>query len=272
MPVRRCLAGLLATLCCVLATAAESAPRPVTVFAAASLIDALEQLGDEFTQSTGVTVRFSFAASSVLARQIEAGAGADLFFSADQAWMDYLQRRGRIRDETRRNLLGNRLALIAPADSTLQLKIAPGFALLSALGGERLATGDPDSVPVGRYAKSALTSLGVWQDVADRLVRAEDARHALMFVARGEVPLGIVYASDARIDQHVRVIDVFPAGSHLPITYPVALTRGASAEAARFLDFVQGPAGRAAFEERGFEVLQDSSARHIRQSLPREKT
>jgi len=259
MPVRRCLAGLAALLFCAFTSAAESAPRPVTVFAAASLTDALEQLGDEFTRSTGVAVRFSFAASSVLARQIEAGAGADMFFSADQAWMDYLQQRGRIREATRRNQLGNRLVLIAPADSTLQLKIAPGFALLSALGGRRLATGDPDSVPVGRYAKSALTSLGVWQDVADRLVRAEDARHALMFVARGEVPLGIVYASDARIDQHVRVIDVFPAGSHPPITYPVALTRGASAEASRFLDFVQGPAGQAAFENLGFTVLRDST-------------
>jgi molybdate transport system substrate-binding protein len=270
MPVQRCLAGLVAMLFCALATAAASAPRPVTVFAATSLTDALEQLGDDFTRSTGVKVRFSFAASSVLARQIEAGAGADMFFSADQAWMDYLQQRGRIREATRRNLVGNRLVLIAPADTTLQLKIAPGFALLSALGGGRLATGDPDSVPVGRYAKSALTSLGVWQDVEDRLVRAEDARHALMFVARGEVPLGIVYASDARIDRNVRVVDVFPAGSHRPISYPVALTRGASAEAARFLDFVQGPAGRAAFEQRGFEVLQDVSVRHIRQSLPRE--
>jgi len=233
----------------------EPVPRPVTVFAAASLTDALEQLGIDFTRSTGVRVRFSFAASSVLARQIEAGAGADMFFSADQAWMDYLQQRGRINAATRRDLLGNRLVLIAPADSTLQLKISPDFALLSALGGRRLATGDPDSVPVGRYARSALTSLGVWQDVEDRLVRAEDVRHALMFVARGEVPLGIVYASDAHADQDVRVIDVFPADSHLPITYPVALTRGASAEASRFLDFVQGPAGRATFGNQGFEVL-----------------
>jgi molybdate transport system substrate-binding protein len=255
MPVRLCIAGLIAMLFFTVATGAEPAPRPVTVFAAASLTDALEQLGDEFTRSTGVKVRFSFAASSVLARQVEAGAGADMFLSADQAWMDYLQQRGRIQQSTRRNLLGNRLALIAPADSTLQLTIAPGFALLQSLGGRRLAMGDPDSVPAGRYAKSALTSLGVWQDVEDRLVRAEDARHALMFVARGEVPLGIVYASDAHIDQDVRIIDVFPADSHPPIIYPVALTRGASAEAARFLDFVQGPAGQAAFEHQGFELL-----------------
>lgn len=254
MPVRPCLAGLLATLFFAAATGAEATPRPVTVFAAASLTDALERLGDEFGRSTGIPVRFSFAASSVLARQIEAGAGADIFFSADQEWMDYLQQRGRIKEATRRNLLGNRLALIAPADSTLQLKITPGFALARALGGRRLATGDPDSVPVGRYAKNALTSLGVWQDVADRLVRAEDVRHALMFVSRGEVPLGIVYESDARIDRNVRVIDIFPAASHPPITYPVALTRSASAEASRFFDFVRGPAGRAAFEDLGFTV------------------
>ena len=121
--------------------------------------------------------------------------------------------------------------------------------------------GDPDSVPVGRYAKSALTSLGVWRDVEDRLVRAEDTRHALMFVARGEVPLGIVYASDARIVRNVRIVDVFPTVSHPPIIYPVALTRGASAEAARFLDFVQGPAGRAAFGDRGFTVPDAPGAR-----------
>jgi molybdate transport system substrate-binding protein len=261
MHVRHCLAGFVAMLCFSVTAGTEPAPRPVTVFAAASLTDALEQLGDQFTRATGTKVRFSFAASSVLARQIEAGAGADVMFSADQEWMDYLQRRGRIKEATRRNLLGNRLALIAPADSTLQLEIAPGFSLARSLGGGRLAMGDPDSVPVGRYAKSALTSLGVWRDVEDRLVRADDTQHALMFVARGEVPLGIVYASDARLVRNVRVIDVFPTTSHPPIIYPVALTRSASAEAARFLDYVHGPAGRAAFVDRGFEVLDAPGAR-----------
>jgi len=255
MRARQCWPGILAVVLCAVIFRADSASRPVTVFAAASLTDVLEHLGDEYTRATGVPVRFSFAASSVLARQVGAGASADIFFSADPAWMDYLQHRGRIQESTRRNLLGNRLALIAPADSTLQLQITPGFALAEALRGRRLATGDPDSVPLGRYAKYALTSLGVWQDVEDRLVRAEDARHALMFVARGEVPLGIVYVSDARIDQDVRIVDIFPAASHPPIIYPVALTAGASAEAARFLAFVRGPAGQVAFAHRGFELL-----------------
>ena len=243
-------------LLCLPALGAEPARPPVTVFAAASLTNVLQQLGDEYTKTTGVPVRFSFAASSVLARQIEAGAGADVFFSADQEWMDYLEQRGRIQKSSRRNVLGNRLALIAPADSTQQLEIAPGFPLAQALGRGRLATGDPDSVPVGRYARSALTTLGVWNDVADRLVRAEDVRHALMFVARGEVPFGIVYETDAVIDQRVRVVGIFPAESHLPITYPVALTTGAGGESAKFVDFLRSPAGRAAFGKFGFVVLQ----------------
>jgi molybdate transport system substrate-binding protein len=153
-------------------------------------------------------------------------------------------------------VLGNRLALIAPVGSAIELKIAPGFPLGRALGEGRLSTGDPDGVPVGRYAKSALITLGVWNDVADRLVRAEDVRHALMFVARGEVPLGIVYVTDARVEQRVRVVDVFPTSSHPPITYPIALTSRASSDALRFVEFLRGPMGRAAFEEFGFVVLQ----------------
>ena len=195
---RQTMLMMIAVLACCAAIGAEPATRPVTVFAAASLTSALGKLGDDYTKSTGVPVRFSFAASSTLARQIEAGAGADVFFSADQEWMDYLEQRGRIQKSSRHNLLGNRLALIAPADSKIQLTIAPGFPLARALGDGRLATGDPDSVPVGRYARQALTSLGVWNEVADRLVRAEDVRHALVFVAQSEVPLGIVYETDAR--------------------------------------------------------------------------
>ena len=170
--------------------------------------------------------------------------------------MDYLEQRGRLEKSSRRNLLGNRLALIAPADSKIQLKIAPGFPLASALGKGRLATGDPDSVPVGRYARSALTTLGVWNDVADRLVRAEDVKHALMFVTRGEVPLGIVYETDARAEGRVRLVGLFPEGSHPPITYPVALTSGARPEAARFLDFIGSETARAKFESFGFIVLK----------------
>lgn len=255
MSRRRVLLGLAATMFCANALGGESGQRPITVFAAASLTNVLQQLGDEFTRWTGVPVRFSFAASSVLARQIDAGAGADVYFAADQEWMDYLEQRGRIQKVSRRNVLGNRLALIAPADSAQELQIAPGFPLAQALGNGRLATGDPDSVPVGRYAKSALTSLGVWSEVADRLVRTEDVRQALAFVARGEVPFGIVYATDARIDPRVRVVGIFPAETHLPITYPVALTRNSSAGASRFVDFLRGATGRAAFEQFGFVVL-----------------
>jgi molybdate transport system substrate-binding protein len=256
MHFRRLLLGLAATLLCATALGGEPSQRPVTVFAAASLTNVLQRVGDEFTRSTGLPVRLVFAASSVLARQIEAGAGADVFISADQEWMDDLEQRGGIQKSSRRNLLGNRLALIAPASSTQQLEIAPGFPLAKALGGGRLATGDPDSVPVGRYAKSALTRLGVWQEVEGRLVRADDVRQALTFVARGEVPFGIVYATDARIDPRVRTVGIFPAETHLPITYPIALTHRAGTDASRFVEFLRGAAGRAVFEQAGFVVLQ----------------
>jgi molybdate transport system substrate-binding protein len=234
---------------------AETAERPVTVFAAASLANVLDELGREFEKSTGVSVRFSFASSSILARQIEAGAGADLYVSADQEWMDYLDQRRLIQKSTRHDLLSNRLALIAPADSRVNLKIERGMPLASALGSGRLATGDPDIVPVGRYARAALTSLGVWNEVADRLVRAEDVRTALMIVARGEAPLGIVYQTDARVEKRVRLIGLFPENSHPRITYPMALTKVAVADAARFADFLRSDASRAVFERYGFTVL-----------------
>lgn len=227
----------------------------LTVFAAASLTDVLQQLGGEFTKASGTKLEFSFAATSMLARQVESGAHADVFFSADQEWMDYLDQRGLIQRATRRNLLSNRLALVAPAASDVQLQIKPNFPLLAALKGGRLATGDPDSVPVGRYARSALTSLGVWNDVANRLVRADNVRTALAFVARGEVPLGIVYETDARIDKQVRIVDLFPEGSHQPISYAIALTKIANAKAVSFVDFLRGPAGTAAFERFGFIVV-----------------
>jgi molybdate transport system substrate-binding protein len=255
MPYRCVTLVLAALLGCGPAGAAEPASRPVTVFAAASLTNVLDELGRDFTRTTGVAVRFSFASSSILARQIEAGAGADVFFPADQEWMDYLEHRSRIQKSSRRDVVGNRLVLIAPRASELQLVIEPGLPLVAALGNGRLATGDPDSVPVGRYARAALTSLGVWDDVVDRLVRADDVRHALMFVARGEAPLGIVYATDARVDDRVRIVGTFPAGSHPPIKYPVALTPRAGPDAERFVQFVVGDAGRAAFVRSGFTVL-----------------
>jgi molybdate transport system substrate-binding protein len=236
-------------------SAAEADKGPITVFAAASLTNVLQELGDGFTKESSIPVRFSFAASSALARQIENGAPADIFFSADLEWMDYLQTRNLIQRGSRHDVLGNRLVLIAPADSTIKLKIQPHFALGAALGKGRLATGDPDAVPVGRYAHEALTTLGVWNDVAERLVRADSVRSALAFLDRGEAPLGIVYETDALVDKKVRVVDMFPDNTHLPIVYPIALTAAAKAEAAQFVAFISGPAGAIAFKAYGFKVL-----------------
>lgn len=235
--------------------AAEQDKPEILVFAAASLTNVLGELAPEFEKSSGTLVKLSFAASSVLARQIEAGGKADVFAAADQEWMDYLQARNLIDKSSRRNLAGNRLVLIAPADSKLELKIAPEFKLASALAGGRLSTGDPDTVPVGRYARSALTTLGVWDDVQDRLVRADNVRSAMLFVARGEVPLGIVYATDAAVDPKVRVVDVFPADTHAPITYPVASISGAKPQAEAFIAFLGNDASRAAWRKFGFVEL-----------------
>jgi molybdate transport system substrate-binding protein len=251
--LRACLL-LSASLFGLQALAADS-DKSLTVFAAASLTNALQDLGDTFTKDTSIPVRFSFAASSALARQIENGSRADLFFSADLEWMDYLQARNLIQAATRHDLLGNQLVLIAPLDSKVSLKIAPHFALAAAIGRSRLATGDPDSVPVGRYAHEALANLGVWDEVAARLVRADSVRSALAFVDRGEAALGIVYATDAMIDKNVRVIDMFPADSHKPIIYPAALTSGARADTGKFLAYIRGPAGDLAFKHYGFTPL-----------------
>jgi molybdate transport system substrate-binding protein len=249
------LAGAAALLAVSLAPAAapRAETKELTVFAAASLTNAMQDIGKAYEARTGVAVKFSFASSSAIAKQIESGAPADLFISADTEWMDYLQQRGLIDVSTRKDILSNRLVLIAPADSTLQLKIAPGFALAAALGKDgRLSTGDPDFVPVGRYARSALTNLGVWNDVADCLLRAENVRAALAFVSRGEAPLGIVYLSDVGVDRKVRIVDTFPANSHLPIVYPAAVVKGAKAGAADFYAFMLTPESRAIFEKYGF--------------------
>ncbi len=236
-------------------TAADRDRPSVMVFAAASLTNVLQELGERFSRETLIPVKFSFAASSTLARQIQNGAPADVFFSADLEWMDYLQSRRLIQVATRHDLLSNRLVLVAPADSKLDLKIAPNFPLAAVLGNDRLATGDPDGVPVGRYAREALTNLGVWDAVAPHLVRAENVRSALAFVDRGEVPLGIVYQTDALTDKKLRIVDVFPSESHLPITYPIALTTVATANALKFIDYVRGPGAAAAFKKYGFIPL-----------------
>jgi molybdate transport system substrate-binding protein len=252
---RTLLATCLLIVCTVgMAVRAADAPQQeLLVFAAASLANALDEIGTAYTRQTGQRVKFSYAASSALARQLEAGSRADVFFSADLAWMDYVQARNLIDRSTRRNVLGNRLVLVAPADSNVQLKIAPGFALAGALGNGRLATGDPETVPVGKYARSALTSLGVWNDVADRLVRADNVRSALAFIARGETPFGIVYETDAKVEKRVRIVDFFPADSHPPIVYPVAVTSQARPAARQFVEFLQSAAAQEAFKKYAFQ-------------------
>ncbi len=236
-----------------LSMTAQAQERVLTVFAAASLTNVLQEVGDAYAKQTGRQVRFSFASSSVLARQVEAGAAADVFVSADEEWMDYLQQKQRVQVTTRSDIAANRLVLVAPTASTLQLKIAPGFAVAAALGKDgRIATGDPSSVPVGKYAQAALTSLGVWPSMSNRIVGAENVRAALLFVARGEVPLGIVYATDARAEPKVRVVDVFPVDTHEPIRYPAAVLSGALPEAQAFLAYLKGPAAQALFTKAGF--------------------
>jgi len=238
------------------ATAQEKKIAEIQLYAAASLTNVLGDLSAAWTASSGVRVRTSFAATSVLARQIEAGAKADVFMSADQEWMDYLQSRNLLDQSTRRNLVGNRLVLIAPVDSKLEIGIKPGFDLARALGKGRLATGDPDTVPVGRYARAALVSLGVWGEIQDRLVQADNVRSAMTFVALGEVPLGIVYASDARVDSKVRIVDTFPENTHPPITYPGAAIKGSSGHAREFLEFLASPRARDIWVKYGFLELK----------------
>jgi len=248
------IALLLALTMLANGSVAAADQKPITVFAAASLTDALEEISKAYSKSGGTAVRLSFASSAALARQIEAGAHADVFFSADTEWVDYLQARDLVDASTRQNVLSNRLVLIAPATSQVNLHIAPNFPLAAALGKSRLATGDPDSVPVGRYARSALTTLGVWNDVADRVVRADNVRVAMAYVARSEAALGIVYETDALIENKVRVVDVFPINTHLPIVYSIALTRSAPQSARAYLAFITGSEAAAVFKKYGFTV------------------
>jgi molybdate transport system substrate-binding protein len=237
------------------ALSAAEHDRPFIVFAAASLTEAVTEVSAAFTQETGIAVKTSFAASSVLARQIEAGAPATVFFAADEQWMDYLQTRNLLTPGSRKDVLANQLVLVAPADSTATVKITSGPALLQALGGARIATGDPDSVPVGKYAKAALIKLGVWDQVQERLVRAEDVRSALAFVARGDAPFGIVYLTDAKIEKRVKLLDVFPQDTYPPIRYPIATTAAAGANANRFAEFAVGKRAAAIFQSYGFALI-----------------
>jgi molybdate transport system substrate-binding protein len=223
----------------------------ILVFAAASLKNAL----DEANAAFGGRVVASYAASSALARQIENGAPAHVFLSADLDWMDYVEKKQLLQAGSRRNLVGNRLALIAPAGSKSALSIAPGFALSRALGDGRLALANPETVPAGKYAKAALEKLGVWDSVSRRVAAAENVRAALALVARGEAPLGVVYETDARAEPGVSVVDRFNPALHPPIVYPAALLRGAGPQAASYLTFLASPRGLTIFEKHGFAPL-----------------
>ncbi len=237
---------LLAAALCACAAAAHAQ----TVFAAASLKNALDEVARTFDGK----VRVSYGASSALAKQIENGAPADVFISADLDWMDYLDGKGLLAPGTRRNLLGNRLVLIAPARQPVHLQPAPGFPIAKLLGKARIALADPSSVPAGKYAKAAFEKLGVWDQVAGRVAAAENVRAALMFVARGEAPLGVVYQTDATAEPAVMIAGVFPEDSHPPIVYPAALVKGGKPEGKAFLDFLGGADARRIFGKHGFAV------------------
>jgi molybdate transport system substrate-binding protein len=238
--------GLLAV------TTRAAVAETVTVFAAASLKDALDAGVKAYQAESRDKVAVAYAASSALARQIEAGAPADIFISADLDWMDYLEQRRLIKAGTRRNLLRNRLVLIAPADSGAPVSIEPGFPLAKLLGNGRLAMADPGAVPAGKYGKASLEALGVWKDVQSRVAPAENVRAALVLVSRGEAPFGIVYSTDAAADPRVRVVGTFPENTHPPIIYPVAAVATAKPAAFAFLKWLNGPSARAIFGKFGF--------------------
>lgn len=249
--MRRLVLVVLLALAPTLARAQE-----VTVMAASSLTDAFRELGAAWAAQGHPPPRFVFAASSALARQVEQGAPADIFASADEPWADYLQERSLLVPGTRTSPLGNRLVLIAPADQPGDVALAPGVDLLARLGpAGRIVTGDPASVPVGKYAQAALTALGVWDQVLPRLARAENVRAALLLVERGEAPLGIVYATDAAASRGVRVAGTFPEATHPPITYPFALLpHGDQPEARALLAFLTGPEAAPVYRKLGFSV------------------
>ncbi len=239
-----------------LSLAAETpAPASVTVFAAASLTDAVTSLARRYEHEAGHALRLSFASSSILARQIENGAAADLFLSADEEWMAYLDERNLVARATWSRPIGNRLVLIAPVGSTVSVELEKGVDLVAMLGDGRLATGDPAHVPVGRYAQQALEYLGAWAAVEPRLARAENVRAALVLVERGEAPLGIVYATDAMITKSVRVVAGIPPESHAPIRYSFAALAGRDRDEVReALAFLTSPAALELFRDFGFEV------------------
>ena len=245
----------LLALCLLLAPLTARA-QELTVFAAASLTDAMKDISTQWAQAGHQPLRMSFGASSTLARQIEQGAPANLFASADQKWMDYLADKKLIVADTRKDLLGNDLVLVVAADKPQHVTIGPGFNMLGLLGPNgRVATGDPAHVPVGIYAEQALKRLGIWDAVSPRLARTDDVRSALLLVERGEAPAGIVYATDAAVSKAVMIAGTFPANSHDPVSYPFAVTQsGDTPDARALMTFLAGPQAREIFVKRGFKV------------------
>ena len=237
--------------------APAQAAEKVTVFAAASLKNALDSINGEWLKQTGKEATVSYAASSALAKQIEQGAPADVFISADLAWMDYLADKKLIKAGTRSNLLGNRIVLVSGKSDGRAVEIEPGLDLAGLLGDGRLAMGAVESVPAGKYGKAALEKLGLWPNVAGKVAGAESARAALLLVSRGEAPYGIVYRTDAAADANVKVVGTFPEDSHPPIIYPIAITADSrNADAAAYLEFVRSPTAAALFQAEGFTVLE----------------
>lgn len=252
--VKRLFAALILFAAVVAHLAA--AQETLTVFAAASLKNALDDANAAFTKATGVKVTASYEASSALAKQIEAGAPADVFISADLRWMDYAAQKNLIKPDSRVSLLGNRLVLIAPRDSKLdKVEIGDGFDIAKLAGDGRIAVADVQAVPAGLYAKAALEKLGAWTAAEAKLAQGQNVRATLAFVARGETPLGIVYATDAKVEPKVKIIGVFPDGSYPPVTYPIAATANSKSPAARYLQFLRGSEAKAIFEKYGFSFL-----------------
>jgi molybdate transport system substrate-binding protein len=252
---------VLAAFAAMIVVAAVACParaqeKSITVFAAASMKNALDDVDAAFTKTSGINVVASYAASSALMKQIEQGAPADVFVSADLKWMDYGLQKKVIKADTRINLLGNKLVLIAAKDSKIgNVTIAPGFDLAKLAGDGRIATGDVRAVPVGLYAKAALEKLGVWASVESKMAMTDNVRAALVLVARGEAPLGIVYATDAKVEPDVKIVGEFPDTSHDPIIYPVAATTSAKPDATPYLAFLRSQAAKTKFESYGFTAL-----------------
>jgi len=257
---RRSWLGLALALS--LAPGLAQAQDSVVIFAAASLKNALDEIAATWSKDTGKPApRISYAASSALAKQMEQGAPADMFISADLDWMDYVAGKNLIQADTRFNLLGNKIVLIAPRDSKTTTLALKGDDLAKALAGGKLSMANVEAVPAGKYGKAALEKLGAWNAVKDSIAQAENVRAALLLVARGEAPLGIVYSTDAAAEPNVRMVATFPEDSHPPIIYPAALAKDAkNADARSFLDFLRSAKARTSFEKQGFTVLVKSAS------------